>query len=117
MNKTVKIIIFGLAAFFALLCVAQLIFYIPAVLSMLKDAVANGTDKAQITGYYKQNFFPQLFSYIISGFGVSSILFACGLIYCKKTDAAVTEAVIGEPAYEVVEEVSEEADEDESETE
>lgn len=89
-KRVMAVIIFALAAIFAAAGIIQLVLYIPAELAMLATAKAQGATAQQISGFYSQNLIPAIFNYFIQSFGIASILVACGLIYVKPANAAVS---------------------------
>lgn len=79
-KKTVPVIIFTLAAVVLLIGIVQLILVIPPQINMLNNAWIQGSSNTDISNYIWQQLIPQIFSYVITSFGITFVLIACGLI-------------------------------------
>lgn len=80
-KQLIPIILFVLAAIIAILGIVQLALYIPQEINMVKEAALQGATSEQISEYYLQQFIPQIITYVITSFGIASLLFASGSIY------------------------------------
>lgn len=89
-KNLVSVVAFVFAGMILLLAILQLVLYIPAQLQMLDDATLQGATEEQITGYFWQQFMPQVLSYVITAVGFIGVLSVIGTRYLRRDDASRT---------------------------
>ncbi|NIK77044.1 cytochrome oxidase assembly protein ShyY1 [Paenibacillus castaneae] len=98
-KNVVPITIFALSVLILGMGIWQLVLYIPAQLDMLDQAELQGTTDEQISDYYRQQFLPQVLTYIITSFGIAAILFAIGMLFVKNDTKKVANQYMKRKGY------------------
>lgn len=89
-KRIVPIIIFAFSILIFAIGIWQLVLFIPPQLDMLDQATLQGAAEEEISDYYRQQFLPQVLTYVITSIGMAAILSSIGMLYIKLNSKKAT---------------------------